>query len=341
MKDILHQRRFPTGVLLGALVLASCQSSESEQTISDVSLDSTDASTDASDAAVDSQTEVGQDGSDTSDEETTPAGPCGGTGTTITMVVSRLGFARLVDSTSEGLNLDARTSDFRDPMGCFAPDATSPDGRTGIDNNFATLLPALEQIGGDAIEGLIQAAVNSGELLVFATLEYVDDLENDACVVVTVGRAFGTPDLGTDGRIAPGQTFDYHPEIAPTAAGETSIVDGRIVAGTFDFALPVSILGTNIELTARNASLVLDFTGSDTIPGFLAGGIPLSDVMRIADQIDFGDNTIANVVRDLAPSFADLGPDDNGDCQAISVTLLMGATRGYFYPDSVPAVIAP
>ncbi len=312
----------------------------------DAASDTPDAVSDAAvpDAAADAT--GGSDGSGVGDADAgagADAGPttepdpmaelCGGTGRRYGFVVSQILFARETAGVSMGLDLDGRVSDFRDAEGCFHPDLVGPDGTPGIDNSFATLMPALDQIGGDAIEGLVQQAVNSGELLLTVELAGLDDLANDDCVVGRVGRGAGTPAVGNDGVIEPHQTFDHHPELPASELLVSELVDGRAVMGPFDFRILLQVFGTAIDLQAVGAQAVLELEPDGGASGFLAASVPLSEIIRLANQVDFGDNGLGSVLRDLAPTFADIYPDENGDCQGISVVLMVQATPAFFFED--------
>ena len=91
--------------------------------------------------------------------------------------------------------------------------------RRGSTNAFGEVGPVIESFGGD-IEGLIQGAINEGSLLLLFEFEDVDDLVNDADVGVramigTIPNA--QPDIGNDGLLVPGQSFDIRPNTTVAA----------------------------------------------------------------------------------------------------------------------------
>ena len=85
---------------------------------------------------------------------------------------------------SLGVDIDQRVSSGDDAQSCFRSDLVSPDGEEGIDNQFAKILPLVEAVGGEAIEGLAQGIINQGRLLIMFQLSALDDstLSNDSCV---------------------------------------------------------------------------------------------------------------------------------------------------------------
>ncbi len=76
-----------------------------------------------------------------------PSGPgirCDSPKGSSTMVIARFGFVR-ADTTrtgvSDGFDLDDHDSAPGDPVGCGRLDYTAPDGRHGVDNQLALLIP--------------------------------------------------------------------------------------------------------------------------------------------------------------------------------------------------------
>ncbi|MCA9638968.1 MAG: hypothetical protein KC420_23230, partial [Myxococcales bacterium] len=111
-----------------------------------------------------------------------PLAACDSPGTTRSMVLSTFGFVRpdaMRGNRVDGFDLDDRVSTAGDAEGCRHADFTSPDGITGIDNQLARLLPVVDMMTGGAVDGLVQAAVNNGQLLIAITLDGVDDTRND------------------------------------------------------------------------------------------------------------------------------------------------------------------
>ena len=101
-----------------------------------------------------------------------------------TGVIYELKFGREEPSgISLGDNIDQQVSDGQDPSSCYQSDLSSPDGEEGIDNQFAKIIPLIEAVGGEAIEGLAQGIINQGRLLMMLQLTALDDedLSEDDC----------------------------------------------------------------------------------------------------------------------------------------------------------------
>ena len=75
-----------------------------------------------------------------------------------------------------GFNLDDRISEDGDEYTCGHADLEDPQGREGIDNQFATLLRILSAIVEDTPQIAIQGAINEGRVLMMVELLGVDSL---------------------------------------------------------------------------------------------------------------------------------------------------------------------
>ena len=231
---------------------------------------------------------------------------------------------------TSGFDLDGRVCTTRDAEGCHAGDMTDPDGREGIDNEFARLFPLIQALGGDILEAIAQSAIDDGRLLMMVQVDNVDDLVNDDSVDVTVSRGTGTPMMSTNGFLEPYQTF-LHDEDQPTSfLPDVPLVDGVVEAGPFDFDLYISVLGEDVELRIIDAMIRLELREDGTFDGVLGGGVPNEDVVTAAD---FAGGDLTALVRDVIGDSADLGPDDDGNCQLLSVGLVVDSIPAFFFED--------
>lgn len=251
------------------------------------------------------------------------------------LVVRTLGFA-LADEAgvSLGFDLDGETSVENGASGCGIADYTSPDGRAGIDNAFTRLTPALESTEAkiSAIEGLVQAAITSGELLIALQLGGLDDWEEDACVSGEVGQAAGTPMLGTDGLILDGQTFDRDDTVDRAALDDGTIVGGAYEAGGLSVDLPVQILNASLTLPLREGRIHVERDGDDLYQGYLAGRVSAAYMLEIA-QTENIDPTVADLLGVVLIANADFDDEDGTVCGAVSVVLQFEAVGAYYYED--------
>lgn len=251
------------------------------------------------------------------------------------LVVRTLGFALADDAgVSLGFDLDGETSVENGASGCGIADYTSPDGEAGIDNAFSRLTPALESTEAkiSAIEGLVQAAITSGELLIALELGGLDDWEEDGCVSGEVGQAAGTPMLGTDGLILDGQTFDRDDTVDRAALDDGRIRGGVYEAGGLSVDLPVQILNASLTLPLREGRIRVERDGDDLFKGYLAGRVSAAYMLQIAQSENI-DPTVADLLSVVLIANADFDDEDGTVCGAVSVVLQFEAVGAYYYED--------
>jgi len=245
---------------------------------------------------------------------------------TSTYVISTIVFSReLDDGTSAGFNLDESITDAGGSTGCGIQDYTDPDGTTGIDNQFAKVLPVLETTEAQALEPLIQAAIDDGSLLITLELGNVDsDLEatdaSDTCVDFAMGRATGAPSIGTDGLMEWYQTLARDSVAPRSEAGHVAVVDGRLEADGLQVTLPVTILGHELLVTVLEGSLRFEVQPDGSLAGYLAGGLDQAQLIELAST-DNIDSEVTALVSSLLDYNVDLAPNDYGTCQQLSITL--------------------
>lgn len=252
---------------------------------------------------------------------------CDGEGPTRAFVVRDIRFARAVDGVSDGFDLDGSGSD---SPACGPDDYASPDGEPGIDNAFAGLLPALELTEARTMEDIIAASVRSGELLILLELGDVDDGEHDACVDVSLRRGSGSPLIGNDGEILPGQTFAEMDGVAPSAVEGVPLVDGSAEAGPVTLDLPVNIFEYAYDFTLLGGRVRVDLRPDGTATGVLAGGLPLDTLLQVAGNPDV-DPDLLPLIEGLLGSAADLAPDADGACTQLSMTFTFEAVPAFLH----------
>ena len=277
-----------------------------------------------------------------------PEPTCSGDKTNV-FVISQLSFSREVsDGVSAGFDLDGATTAAGDETGCGLADYTDPDGTAGIDNQFARVLPVLETTEAQALEPLIQAAVDDGSLLITLELGHVDaDISasgssgsgssagssvgtSDTCVDFAMARATGTPSIGTDGRMEWYQTLAREPMSARSEAGQVALEDGRLQAQGLEVTIPVTILGHELLVTVLSGSLRFDVQPAGSVAGYLAGGLDQSQLWSNAET-DNIDSEVTELVSSLLDYNVDLAPDDAGTCQQLSITLKFVAIPVFLY----------
>ncbi len=226
-----------------------------------------------------------------------------------------------------GLDLDGRVSDESDPEGCLKPDFVAPDGRAGVDNQFATLVPNLESGLGESIDGPIRELIASGELLLVVELA-----DGESGAVLEMGPAelsseTGEPALDSSGALLAGQTFvrTEPPHVAPMSI-RASVVEAPV--GDVMMAVPFDAT-TTIELPLREVRLRMPFVDGHPTTGTLAGRLWIDDLLVTVEDLPPDEPSL---VRTTLERQADLDPNAEGICQSISIA---------FAIDLVPAQLAP
>lgn len=248
-------------------------------------------------------------------------------------VMTRLGFAREEPlGVAPGFDVDGRVSDGDDPAGCYWEDLESPEGQDGVDNQFATLVPALEVAGGGVVEDFIQTAIHDGSILVMLILEGLDDPVDDDHLVITMTSGVGKPLVGTDGYLVPGQTFALDPDAAVSVM-DASLTGGEITAGPFDGSLPVVVFGIQYVLELRDAWITFELTAEgDLRDGLFGGGITVDSLVEVAELS--GDKDVIGLFGPLIPNAADLAPGPDGVCTQVSAALSFDGAGAFVHdPD--------
>jgi hypothetical protein len=246
-------------------------------------------------------------------------GECGDPSAMHSVVITQLAFTRInEDGSINGFDLDDTESAGGDPVGCGHADRVGTDGSAGVDSAFATLAPVLEGLGAGAVEGLIQQAIDSGELLLLIEISHLDDWQSDSCADVAVHRGEGTPLIGTDGTIMVDQTFGLSTEVPSTSGSGGWVEGGAFEIRSVEITLPVQILDVFLTFTMPEGALHLDLAEDGTVTGYLAGGVPVEQITtQIGGISDIGE--LSSVIPPLIEAAADLYPDETGACTALSL----------------------
>jgi hypothetical protein len=271
---------------------------------------------------------AGDDGSG-ADSDAAPVETCGPDGPTRIYVLKTLRFARNNAGISNGFDLDDRVSNATDTGGCRKVDLTTPDGTPGVDNQFASLLPAIEATGGIAFEGLIQNAINAGNILLLVEVSGLDDHHDDSCVSVAVVDGQGEPLLDAEGGMEAGQTF-ARSETPPPPPVTGAIAESTLLADGLSLTVPAYVFFYEFRVPIQSARLSMTIADDGTATGVVAGAVLVETLIEIVSQIDGADG-VPDAVIALAPGLADLFPGDDGKCQAVSAALEFEAVPAFFY----------
>lgn len=238
-----------------------------------------------------------------------------------TFVVTDLAFVDLAGpGTADGFDIDG----VEGSAGCGQPDLSAPDGRAGIDNQLAGLLPILRMTEAAAIDGLVQEAVNGGLTMFIID---VDGLNSDDLSVRLRQGGGPTPILDTGGRIEGDQTFRIHADSPDNQAAATRAGD-VITSADFVLALPATVLNASFTLHAPVARMELVLNADGSADGILGGAVLIDGFVDLANSVA---TSIGGLATNLLRSRADLLPDADGRCTAMSA---------YFRVHLEPAFVA-
>jgi len=260
-----------------------------------------------------------------------PDAPCAG-GSPRAYVVSKLGFTRVDPKTKQapGFNLDGLVSDGHDATSCFKPDFTDAAGHKGIDNQLAVLIPDVEKILGNAVDGLIQGAINDGQLLILLTLDGAASTARAACVNLTAEVGKGRPSLDTAGAIEAYQTFDLNKAAEVSHGTRGKIEGGVLTIGPFELAIPIAIFDVKFTIHVHRAlfRFTIDPDDGSIKNGLLGGGIVPQEILD-GVKPGAGVSQYIPVLSIVLNQSADLLPDADGKCQQVSAALEFAAVEAF------------
>ncbi|MCB9508161.1 MAG: hypothetical protein H6697_10940 [Myxococcales bacterium] len=229
-----------------------------------------------------------------------------------------------------GFDLDGLVSGPGDAAGCSKPDATGPDGTTGVDNQLASFLPLLAALGV-SLEDLIAARVREGTLLMVMQM----DGEFGACEGLRFRRGEGVLLTDADGEPSSHQTLSLQPgSTVSTASTCTFNEDCAGDASGDSLVLEFAFLDREIRIDLQ--SWRGTFVGEDdgTLTGLIGGVVPLADVMGIVTSLGgCGDERIRQALEPIVPGLADIFPNEAGECQGISAALRVEAVPVFLFED--------
>lgn len=251
-------------------------------------------------------------------------------GPTQTYVITALGFTREgPKGVVAGFDLDGRVSPVDEQASCGKADLTAPDGTPGIDNQLALLVPDIEKLVGNAIDGIIQGAINDGRLLIAFDLKNVNDARDDRCVDMEVKLLDGKPSLGTDGVVEAYQTFDARKQgqiLSPAAGG--AITNGTFKIGPFPLRIPIAIFDVAFTIYLRDAFVRFTIDEEGNAEGVLGGGVSIEEIAE-GVRNGAGVERLIPQIRLVGRAAADLARDEEGTCQLVSAALSFKARPAF------------
>ncbi len=226
-----------------------------------------------------------------------------------------------------GLDLDDRVSDEDDALGCGHPDFVGIDGTPGVDNEFSTLVPALDAALGESLDDALRERIFFGEFLFLVELVPPPAGSGPTTVEAGLGALTtesGHPDLDPRGKLLPEQTYA---RVEPAHSGPASVSPELLDAPLGEVVLQPFSDGT-LPLRIVDARLLVPFADGTPSRGALVGHLDIEDLIVRAPLINGGhtDN------RAQLEGLADLDPDSDGVCQSISIAVEVELVRARIDP---------
>jgi hypothetical protein len=254
-------------------------------------------------------------------------------------VTESVTFATIVDAQagiSQGVDVDGRNHPNGDPQSCGQRSFTSPTGTPGIDNQLGTLLPML-QIGGQDIGDLMEQASHAGMILILIAIDGATDLSNDPSVSVRIAMGSGTPLFSANDGLLPYQTFGIDTSEVPVSTLPGRITGGVLEIGPGDATFRLRVLQVKFDLTLHEVVGQLTLTrdpleGGVAMVGTIGGGIVVTDLQAIIDELGFDPTTQADAVAKV-PSIADLAQSSAGRCTQVSAGLFVLGAPAFIIGD--------
>lgn len=243
-------------------------------------------------------------------------------------VVQRFFFTEEVSpGIADGFDLDGAVSPDGEADSCGHGDLQHPDGTAGIDNQLAKVWSSLlEPLVGEAVESLLQAAINEGRFLLGFELVGVDSLVQDDDVTLHLFRGSTEPLVSAEALLAPDQTLRVDPSTPTSTVEGVSIDNGMLTAGPVSFTLPIEILEANFPMVVHDGRLQMQIDEDGTMRGVIGGSITVADVL---DELLATDAAAeAALVLPIFENNADMGFDGES-CREFSTAFAFEATTAF------------
>lgn len=249
------------------------------------------------------------------------------------LVLTRITFARQMPmGVSEGFQLVEHVAMPGDPATCGHGSLKHPDGSPGINNQLSVLMTTVDAVTGGAADPLIQEAINGGMLLYGVRIPNLQgqDGAGASCANLEFRLLGGKPNVGTDQRLDPNQTFDTKPD-SPLTLVRAVLKDGVIEAGPFDLVMPIRILDAQFNQAVRGARVRIKLNEDGSASGVIGGGIMKSELIEHVAPLGLG--MIKDLLPTLLDTIADLDPEEttNG-CRQFSGAFTFDAKNAFINP---------
>ncbi len=238
---------------------------------------------------------------------------------------------------SYGRDLDGVNSDGADTESCGGVDFTSPDGRTGVDNQLYRVMGCIDsfrrdaEFAGGAMEDYHIGSYRDGETTTLMEITGVDDRLNDDEVTIGIYSSHEPTPFDAEkngvpyGSLTVTDNLLWHNEV------KGRIVDGELISDTFDLRLKFGWSGRPAEYVIKGSRIHLTLNEDGSASGDLAGYFDTKHAYWHNFHNDRGALEVANgftcpAVHDALMKYSDGYPDpETGQCTAISTAMSIKA----------------
>lgn len=249
---------------------------------------------------------------------------------------------RTVQSTTAyGRNLDNNISAGGEVSSCGAVDFTSPDGRTGIDNQLYRVMGCIDsyrrdaEFAGGAMEDYHVGAYRDGEITTLMEVRGVDDLQNDDEIEIGVYSSHEPTSYDSKKEGIPSASLTISENTLWHNVAKGRIENGVIITEPFELRLKFGWVGRPAEYLIKDTQMHLTINEDGSLAGDLVGFFDLQHAYWSNFHDERGALQVANgytcsAVWESLQEHADGYPDaETGKCQAISTALRIEAVPAY------------
>ena len=136
--------------------------------------------------------------------------------------------------------------------------------------------------------------------------------------------------VGTDGAILDHQTFSRSEEIASSTVLSVPMEEGAFIAKPLSMELPVDILDKNLVFPMTKGGVGGFLHEDGGMHGYFGGAVPIEYVREVVSFDDVGAE-LTELMLGMLATAADVSPNENGECQELSVAFEFTAIPAYLF----------
>lgn len=231
----------------------------------------------------------------------------------------------VTDGVVAGFNL--KEDDAEDMELCRKREFVSPDGETGVDNQFGNIFGLLPIQVREILPATVQSSIHDGGLLLL--FESVDLGGGEYGAVFR--RGAGIPHLGTDGSMLAYQTIELDPTPLQGYVAGVNIRQGEIEGGPFNLDFRMRFIAQELGAMLRRTKFRFVEQDDGSLHGLLGGVITIEDILQLVNLLGGDDEELRDVLAAMLPLFVDIRSEPDGDCDSISMAFELRAVPAFTF----------